>query len=182
MRKIKGLGWLSVAAVAAALLAGGSSARASTYYTVDVTGATDNAILFLVVNGTTVTGISGSIDGYNITGLSGYAGADQQWVYPTASYVDFSGLSFATNNSGEDFNLGWTGSVYGLANSIDDPNGYCCGDYPVTLSVTQTSSGGAGATPVPASLPLFMGGLFLIGLLALQTKRKGAAAMPAAWS
>jgi hypothetical protein len=70
-----------------------------------------------------VTGIVGSFDSYAITGLSGYASANQQ-LYPTvAPYADFSGISFTAAN-GVSYNWSnYPAPTGGIANSVSDPGG-----------------------------------------------------------
>ena len=105
----------------------------------------------------TVTGVTGTADGYSITGLSSYASADQLLYFPATDgyYADFGGISFA-NANGVDYNI--TNYPSGSSNFINvstlDLGGYGASAIPVEMSVT--------ATPEPSSL-LFMG----TGLLGL---------------
>ena len=57
-----------------------------------------------------ILGITGTANGDTITGLSGYAGADNWLYFPTQPYVDYSGILLSTASSG-DWGLGWTGSI-----------------------------------------------------------------------
>ena len=174
-RKGTFLGLAAAFAVSAALFAAPLSADASTYQ-VNFSGSSNSGTLYLDVTGTTVTGISGTTNGSAITGLSSYAGADQQWFYPTAPYVDFSGISWSI--AGDAFGLGWTGAVYGLAQQSINPGGTCCGDNPLNLSVLETGKF-VGTTPVPATLPLFVSGGGLLGGLLWRRKKKASAALTA---
>src|SRR5581483_2266368 len=58
-----------------------------------------------------VTGITGTFDGVAITGLSGYANADNVLFFPTQPYVDFQGISFHTAGLG-DINLFSNGGYF----------------------------------------------------------------------
>jgi hypothetical protein len=123
----------------------------------------------------TVTGATGAITDpsgtFTISGLSGYAAADNLLYFPPSAgswYVSFGGISFTTSG-GPDFNLGGVGtdaSQFNVLNdSVLDPGGFAVsggqtvGSYNITLSVT----------PVPelstwAMLGLGFAGLGLVGV------------------
>jgi hypothetical protein len=138
-----------------------------------------------------VTAATGAIyDGYlaagttdfGITGLSGYAGADNILYFPAVlptggsngpinGYVDFGGISFATTTSGQEFNLGGGGTEAGapyyavLNDSTLNPIGYgigssgqAQGSYDISLSVWDPPSA-PGPTPGAGLLGL----AFLVG-------------------
>ena len=110
----------------------------------------------------TVTGITGWADGYAITGLSSYAGADQLLYEPPTGgyYADFGGISFAAN--GVDYNI--TSYPTGNSNlniSTLDPGGYGCCFVAVDMSVSQVPDGGVTLT--------LLGGA-LVGLETLRRK------------
>jgi hypothetical protein len=110
-----------------------------------------------------VTAISGSIDGFAITGLSGYGGADQQlfsWVYP---YVDYSGISFVANN------VSYNWSSYpvpkgALANSVSDPGG---------TGVALALFSGVTVTVVPevSSWAMMLAGFASLGFVGYRRKK-----------
>lgn len=87
----------------------------------------------------TVTGITGTADGYAITGLSTYAGANELLYYPPSGgyYADFSGISFVNANN-VDYNI--TNYPTGSGNFINvstlDPGGYGCCTVAVEMTVT----------------------------------------------
>jgi hypothetical protein len=93
----------------------------------------------------TVTGITGTADGFAITGLSPYAGADQKLYVPPASgyYGDYGGISFATL-AGVDYNI--TSYPSGNSNFINistlDPGGNGCCGVAIDMSVSQVPDGG----------------------------------------
>lgn len=115
-------------------------------------------------DGDLVTAIAGTIDGSAITGLSSFEGADNL-LFPTGTtFLDTSGLSFDTA-VGQDINIfsffaeGSTpsGNAYGEISS--NPAGFGVGTFELS------------ATPLPAALPLFAGGLGVLVFLAWRKKR-----------
>ena len=125
------------------------------------------------MTGTNITGITGTITDsdiasghFDITGLSGFASADNQFN-PTAPYVDFSGISFSTGTHG-DFNFADAGGGnLVLVSSILNPGGTL--DGPVTelsrVEVTATS-----AVPEPANAAFLLAGLGMMGVMVKRRK------------
>jgi hypothetical protein len=160
---------LSAGATSLALAAAGS-AHAGTYelhFTgTDILGSfvamTDASnVLTSIAGSFTDTGLGPSA--FSLTGISPYAAADNR-LFPTPSYVTFSGISFTTSaGAGNDFNLfdNGGGSYYLLAQSID-PGGTTYADMPkLSLSVS--------AVPEPANLVLMLAGA--LGLAGLARRR-----------
>jgi hypothetical protein len=147
-------------AVAAALL-GAPAARAATYlFNFADTGGDLGALNFSVI-GTTVTAVSGTMNGFAVTGLSTYAGADQQFFAAGPVHFTVPGVSFATSN-GVLYNLtAYPNNADALTNSVTDPNGTGAGAMPALTSVSVA------AVPLPSS-----GLLLLIGIGGLATLRR----------
>lgn len=79
-----------------------------------------------------------------------------------------SATSFSSANTNS---LDLTGTVFTFAeDGVNDPQFYVSG-----LAYDITGGGGLNGTPLPAALPLFAGGLGVMGLLARRRKRKLAA-------
>ncbi len=108
----------------------------------------------------TVTGITGTADGYSITGLSLYAGSNQLLYVPpvNGAYADFSGISFA-NASGVDYNItsnpGPSGNFINI--STLDPGGSGTAPVAIDMSVTRV--------PEPAMALLLPFGLLFVSSL-----------------
>jgi len=144
---------LLLAAGSAALALVAASAQATVYnFTFD--DGIDMASGQLVTTGSLVTAISGTADGFAITGLSPYASSDNTVVSGSAPYFDLGGLSFSAN--GVDFNVYSSGGVEYMMNSVTDPGGY--GSYAAALT-TDTLT----AVPEPATWALMLGGFGLAG-------------------
>jgi hypothetical protein len=138
--------------------------------------------------------ITGTANGFAVTGPSTYA-FDDNVIYfsPTAPthfdptnpffFVDFAGIAFIT--SGGTFNI--------YEGTIGQPVPYNCGDAspycligpgvpggdgvgtPTTdpiVALTDFSLTEVAATPLPAALPLFAGGLGIFGLFGARKRRK----------
>ena len=133
----------------------------------DLFGADDHAEGNGQSNLTTYTAVAGSNQTFNIS-----------WTYHTndtdgpsfdpAGYFLNGALTQLSNSGGLDDQTGsfiisvLAGDTYGMYVFSDDS---CCGR--ADISVTA-----ADATPLPAALPLFAGGLGMIGLLARRRKHK----------
>ena len=121
-----------------------------------------------------ITEATGEIAGDTITGVSTFAnqfGAPDNYLFPSAadpSQIDTLGISFAVSGP----LLGTAVNIFheaGYNIDILDPqngSGQVFGDFMIT---------GVVATPLPAALPLFAGGLGMIGLLGRRKNLKLAA-------
>lgn len=120
-----------------------------------------------------LTGITGTANGLAITGLSDYASADNL-LYPTAPFVDVSGISFHTSG-GPDWNLAFlSGGFNGInfdgqvaVNSNLDPGTGLAHFEAINLSVA--------AVPEPESYAMLLAGLGLMAFLARRRKQNAAA-------
>ena len=117
-----------------------------------------------------ITAASGEIAGDTITGISTFAVADN-YLFPGAAVpfqIDDNGISFAVSGA----LLGTAVNIFSEASftidKLDPENG--SGEAFGTFSIV-----GEVATPLPAALPLFAGGLGMIGLLGRRKNRKPAA-------
>ena len=158
LSKLFGAGAMSLA-----LMAAGSAHAAA--YEISFTGATASGDIFATTTGTTVTGISGwVIDAdagagtFNITGLSPFASADQQFS-PTFPFVDYSGLSFSTAGGG-DYNFASVGGALWLVSSVGDPAGIEQTQGVTLINPTVT------AVPEPANAALLLAGVLGLGVMA----------------
>lgn len=165
-------GLFSAAVFAAGLLAAGAS-QASQFFNFSYSGpgVSGSGVLTTSDAGSpfTVTGITGTANGEAITGLSTYASADNLIFYPTPPNVDFSGVSFST--ASRDWGIGWTGTAYGIVNSIDNPDGACCGISPIDFSLSQASG-----TPEPGAWALMLLGFGAMGASLRRSRRTAAVA------
>jgi PEP-CTERM motif len=110
----------------------------------------------------TLTGITGTFDGVNITGLTGYANADNELFYPSQPFVDFNGISFQTASLGA-INL-FSNSGYFEVKSTVDSVGYYFSGTPISLAVS--------ATPLPSTWTMMLIGLAGFGFVAYRRKAK----------
>jgi hypothetical protein len=106
---------------------------------------------------------------YN-NGNSDYT-ASQSWVTPTGGVAQ---MTYPWSTPGAIA----SGALW-IWPSDSSSAGLSCGYCTVDLQTVITYTG-VSATPLPAALPLFAGGLGVIGLLARRRKRKGAAYIAAA--
>jgi PEP-CTERM motif len=111
-----------------------------------------------------LTGITGTFDGVNITGLTGYANADNELFYPSQPFVDFNGISFQTASLGA-INL-FSNSGYFEVKSSVDAVGYYFSGTPISLAVS--------ATPLPSTWTMMLIGLAGFGFVAYRRKTKPA--------
>jgi len=161
---------LAAGAVALALTAAGA-ARAETFE-LKFTGTGVSADLFAVAASANapVTSISGWLTDasvgpgtFGVTGLSGYAAADNLLRSP-APYVSYSGLSFTTDAGGS-FNLFDDNGHYQLLTSILNPGGYADAAGSVSLSSLTVT-----VVPEPGPLALIAAGL--LGLAGVKRRRQ----------
>ncbi len=115
----------------------------------------------------TVTGITGTADGYAITGLTSYGAADQLLYYPPTGgfYADNAGISFE-NADGVQYNI--TNYPTTVANFINistlDPGGGGCCSVAIDMTVTQV--------PEPSTWAMMGLGFAALGLAALRGGRR----------
>lgn len=151
------------AAALVAIIATAPAARAATYQ-LDFTSSGGNvASLRLNLSGSTATSASGLIDGTAVTGLSPYAGADQQLFVAGPVHFTIGGLSFAASN-GVRYNL--TSYPYNsdaITNSVRDPYG---NGSPIPFAITSIS---VAAVPLPTSLGMM---LLALGALAFGLRKR----------
>lgn len=150
---------LAAVAVAFAVAVGvASPSQAATYQMSFTSAGGDVGSLRLVVGGTTVTAISGTIDSSAVTGLSTYAAADQQLLFGGTSHFTVGGLSFAALN-GVLYNLtSYPDNYDHITNSVIDPAG---NGSPTPYKLTSLS---ISPVPLPTSSALLIGGLLALGL------------------
>jgi hypothetical protein len=108
---------------------------------------------------------------YNSFG-SGYVGNGQDFLFgggfiPALTTAPVGSVVFSSFD-GSAFNI--LSATMFLSN---DPNTFCCTTLDVTGSLSTVA---VSATPLPAALPLFAGGLGALGLLGWRRKRKAALA------
>ena len=113
--------------------------------------------------GYNITGITGTFDGSEITGLLGFAvccrsPANNNILYLSEPFLDLAGVGFAVGIY--NVNLFFEDSYFALL-STDEISG------PGTFTVTPITQ-----TPLPGALPLFASGLSALGLLGWWRKRK----------
>ena len=111
-----------------------------------------------------LTGITGTYDGATITGLTGYANADNQLFYPAQPFVDFQGISFLTANPILGAVNLFSNSGYFEVKSTVDSVGYYFSGTPISLAVS--------ATPLPSSWTMMLIGLAGCGIVAYRRKAK----------
>jgi hypothetical protein len=122
--------------------------------------------------------ISGTANGFAITGLNDYAFPDQT-IYTSIPQVDFFGIAFTVNN-GTAYSIDYTTATTGFYTcgvagycliGPGIPGGEGAGDpgVPILFSAVALAE-----TPLPAALPLFAAGAGLLGLFGLQRSRRKA--------
>jgi hypothetical protein len=120
---------------------------------------------FQFLNGTQFLKSGISVGGYGSYNNSNSAVTPQPWVTPTGAVVSYgaNGVSPWGTFSGIVANAKWIWPTD--ANNCE----FCTVDFSVPILASET--------PLPAALPLFAGGLGVIGLLSRRGKRKNAAAL-----
>jgi len=116
-----------------------------------------------------LSGITGSANGSAITGLSGYAGADN-YFYTPGFPADVGGISFTTSG-GPTWNLtSYAGNS--ILRSDTDPGGYGAYAQSIAMTVTQVP-----VTPVPEpeTYAMMLAGLGLLGLVRRRKQQQAAA-------
>jgi hypothetical protein len=108
------------------------------------------------------TTVSGLVNGTDpITGLSSYAGADNDLYAPPGAWVTFAGLSFSTTYLG-DFNYYNSGQgYYGLLSSDTNINGYPDG---------QIATSQVAAVPEPTTWAMMLVGFGVLGFTMRRSK------------
>jgi hypothetical protein len=164
---------LGAAIALAATVATAPAALASTYLLSFSSAGGDVGSLKVGLNGTTAIWASGSINGFAITGLSPYAGADQQLFVAGPVHFTVPGLSFSASN-GTLYNLtAYPFNSDRITNSVLDPYGY---GTPIPYALPSLS---IAAIPIPAPLGLILLGFGVLGLLR-RGRRVGVALVTAA--
>jgi hypothetical protein len=118
--------------------------------------------------GYSITGITGTFDGSEITGLLGFAvccrsPANNNIFYLSGPFLDLAGVGFAVDS--KNVNLFFEDSYLALVSIDSNVTSELSG--PGTFTVTPITQ-----TPLPAALPLFASGLSALGLLGWWRKRK----------
>ena len=137
---------------------------ASTLYTFSAADGTTGSITFNEDTGSTaVTSVTGLIDGSMITGLSGYAGADNTFN-PAVPHFSFAGLSVSTSTLG-DYNFYFDGTHDDLLNSRTAPTGNPVIGEPFSVITTEVvTSAPTSAVPELASWAMMIAGFGAVGL------------------
>lgn len=166
---------LAKLALATALAIFGSVAtapplRAASYLLNFTSFSGNTGALRVELSGSTAISASGTIDGFTITGLSSYAGSDQQLFVGGPVFFTVPGLSFVANN-GVAYNLtAYPDNANRITNSISDPGGF---GTPIPSALTSIT---VSAVPIPASISLLLLALGMLGV-GLRGRRSGSAGL-----
>jgi hypothetical protein len=167
--------WVKPALLAFGLALLGSSAQASTLFDFTITSPNGDASgqITATEEGSSgiydVSSVTGTVGSNAIGSLSSYGSADNK-IFEPAPFVDHAGLAFvAGSNDYNIFNNPGGSAFYSFCSSAVEPS--CTGgeanDTPAaTFTLTEVT-----ATPLPAALPLFAGGLGAMGLLGWRRKK-----------
>jgi hypothetical protein len=131
------------------------------------TSGTDEYCISGGCGGGTLTSLTFSVDGFS------YSSADPGAGFTSATFTNgtLTALAFGETDGGNDqLQLPYSGGLTYSFNSYSDPS----------LFTTGTISDVLAATPLPATLPLFAGGLGFVGYLAKRRKRNATQALATA--
>ena len=161
------LGLLAAGAAVAALMVGGAAQARVFDFSYSGPGVSGEGQFITTPDGADylITDVTGVANGEAITGTSGYASADNLLSFPTEPFVDFSGIAFSTAT--KDWSIGYTGTAYGIVDSISDPSGDCCGITPLAFTV---------GVPEPATWAMMLVGFGGLGVAMRSRRRQFAAA------
>jgi hypothetical protein len=170
--KTKILGLMALVSLVLALSVGAASAVTFAWNTSGPSGSGTFTATYDSGDQYTITDITGTFDGYTITALltPGVVGNDNLLFYPSTPQLDFNGVAFSA-------------SVY-VFYIIFNPY---IGDYIYEQDLASVNVGSgvvdsfaATPTPLPATLPLFAGGLGFVGYLVKRRKQNAKHAIAAA--
>ncbi len=150
-------------AAAAAIAIAASPAAAVTYVYAFTTVNGDVGTGHLTTAGpgfSPITSVTGTFDGSAVTGLSSYAGSDNN-LNPAGPYFSVGGFSVSTA-SGVNYNWYFDGS-YHLLNSVTSPGGF---EVPHDMIISSVS-----AVPEPETWAMLGLGFGIVG--AAARRRKG---------
>lgn len=150
---------LKMIAIAAAglAMAVSTTASAATYLVTFTSSGGDTGSVNLDVTGTTVTSISGLVNSSTVTGLSSFAGADQQFFAAGPSHFTIGGISFSSM-AGITYNFtAYPDGTDHITNSVLDPEG---DGAPTPYALTSIS---VSAVPEPATWAMMLFGFGAVG-------------------
>ncbi len=162
----------TLAATAAALMLSFAGAAHAGTQELTFTGTNVTGDIFATTTGNQVTSITGWITDsdvgagtFTITGLSGYAGADNM-LSSASPYFSFAGLSVGTDAGGA-FNFYYDGSIVGLLSDNLNSSGNPANGFTELTTVSV-----AAAVPEPASLGLLLAGIGMLGVMSSRRRAR----------
>ncbi len=166
----------AISALIAVGLASLATSAQAMVFDFSITSANGNASgQFTTAGGTSpylVTGVTGTVDGFAITGLVSYGGNDNL-LYQPGNYVDRAGLAFAAN--GKDYNIfaitPTPAGNYGFCVSTVEPS--CTGSEADNApKATFTLTTAVSAVPEPSTWAMMILGFCGLGFLAYRRRDK----------